>query len=114
LNTPAEALEMQYPLRVRRFERAGNSGGRGRFSGGDGIVREVEALAPCSGTLLTTRRASRPYGLVGGMPGTPGGNLHIAGEGKHVLPGMSKFQLMPGDRIRIITPGGGGYGQSTE
>jgi N-methylhydantoinase B len=113
LNTPAEALEMQYPLRVRRFERAGGGGGSGQFAGGDGILRELEVLAPCSGTLLTTRRASSPYGLTGGKPGRPGQNSYITREAEHRLPGMTKFQLGSGDRIRIITPGGGGYGRET-
>ena len=69
LNTPAEAIEMQYPLRVRRFERATGSGGAGKHRGGDGIVRELEALTPAEGTVITDRRISRPYGLSGGSAG---------------------------------------------
>jgi N-methylhydantoinase B len=110
LNTPAEALEMQYPLRVRRFERAGGSGGHGHFNGGDGIVREIEALSRCSGTVLSTRRASAPYGLAGGSPAKPGRNVRAAASAEINLAGMSQFELFPGDRIRIVTPGGGGFG----
>jgi N-methylhydantoinase B len=110
LNTPAEALEMQYPLRVRRFERAPSTGGAGKFNGGDGILREIEALAPCQGTLLTTRRASNPYGLTGGAAGSRGQNLVIRGSDPTSLSGMSSFELKTADRIRIITPGGGGWG----
>src|SRR4051812_46653787 len=69
LNPPAEAIEMQYPLRVRRFERAVGTGGEGTFRGGDGTVRELEALADCEGTILSDRRVSPPYGLAGGAPG---------------------------------------------
>ena len=72
LNTPAEAIEMQYPLRIRRFERCARSGGNGRYRGGDGIIREVEALAACEGTILSDRRLSRPYGLSGGAAGRSG------------------------------------------
>ena len=66
LNTPTEALELQYPLRVRRFESAPGTGGTGDHRGGDGIIREIEALEPCEGTVLTDRRTTQPYGLAGG------------------------------------------------
>ena len=72
LNTPAEAIEMQYPLRVRRFERATGTGGAGAHRGGDGTVRELEALADCEGTILSDRRTTRPYGLAGGSAGRRG------------------------------------------
>ncbi len=74
-NTPAEALELQYPLRVRRFERDAGSGGAGRHRGGDGVVREIEALVPVEGTVLSDRRLTRPYGLAGGSPGDGGREL---------------------------------------
>ncbi|HSU65964.1 MAG TPA: hydantoinase B/oxoprolinase family protein [Tepidisphaeraceae bacterium] len=113
LNTPAEALEMQYPLRVRRFERAPHTGGAGKFRGGDGIVRELEALAECEGTLLTDRRASRPYGLSGGSPAVAGANsITDVGNNCTPLAGKSTYRLKPGDRLRIQTPGGGGWGVS--
>ena len=111
LNTPAEALELQYPLRVRRFERDPNSGGTGRHPGGDGIVREIEALGPSDGTVLTDRRLTRPYGLAGGGPGTGGENwVVVPGDKDYVVPPKAKFTLAPGDRLRILTPGGGGWG----
>src|SRR5438093_3661731 len=81
LNTPAEAIEVQYPLRVRRFERAAGSGGAGRFRGGDGIVRELEALAACDGTILSDRRTSRPCGLSGGGTALAGRNSIIRADG---------------------------------
>jgi N-methylhydantoinase B len=106
LNTPAEALEMQYPLRVTRFERATGTGGIGQFPGGDGVVREIEALEDCEGTILSDRRVSRPYGLAGGAPGCAGTN-EAAGK---PISAKSRFTLRAGDRIRITTPGGGGWG----
>jgi N-methylhydantoinase B len=108
LNTPAEAIEMQYPLRVRRFERASNSGGSGKHRGGDGIIREIEALAACEGTILSDRRISRPHGLAGGTPAAAGENEIV---GRELLPGKSRFSLQPGEIIRITTPGGGGFGR---
>jgi N-methylhydantoinase B len=110
LNTPAEAIEMQYPLRVRRFERAPGTGGIGRFTGGDGIVRELEALAPCEGTILSDRRTSQPYGLDGATPGSNGMNTVLSGPQSQELYGKARFTLAPGDRIRVVTPGGGGWG----
>ena len=112
LNTPAEALELQYPLRVRRFERDLGSGGGGRHRGGGGVVREIEALAPAEGTVLSDRRLTRPYGLVGGSPGDPGENwVVVPGDRDYVVPSKARFALAPGDRLRILTPGGGGWGQ---
>jgi N-methylhydantoinase B len=110
LNTPAEAIEMQYPLRVRRFERAAGTGGAGKFAGGDGIVRELEALADCEGTILSDRRASRPYGLQGGADAAAGVNEIITRDGPARLGGKAKFSLRPGEVLRIRTPGGAGWG----
>jgi N-methylhydantoinase B len=106
LNTPAEALEMQYPLRVVRFERAPSTGGDGKFRGGDGIVREIQSLDACEGTVLADRRVYRPYGLSGGGAAQPGHN-HIDDA---PLAGMAQFALRPGQIFRIVTPGGGGWG----
>lgn len=106
LNTPAEAIEMQYPLRIRRFERAAGSGGAGKQTGGDGIIREIEALTPVEGTLVTDRRISRPYGLAGGQRAAPGANS----INDTPIGGKSKVTLARGDILRIITPGGGGWG----
>jgi N-methylhydantoinase B len=111
LNTPAEAIEMQYPLRVRRFERAADTGGAGAQRGGDGIVRELEALGDCEGTVLTDRRLSRPYGLSGGSRASAGENAIVRGGTKlEKIAGKAMFTLSRGDRLRIITPGGGGWG----
>jgi N-methylhydantoinase B len=111
LNTPAEAIEMQYPLRIRRFERAPGSGGAGKHRGGDGIIREIEALLPAEGTLITDRRISRPYGLSGGEPARAGQNSIVHPDGSETpLPGKSRVKLSRGQILRIITPGGGGWG----
>ena len=111
LNTPAEAIELQYPLRVRRFERAHGTGGAGRHRGGDGIMRELEALAACEGTLLGDRREGRPHGAERGSPGTAGENVLISKrDGPTRLRGFDRFTLEPGDVLSIRTPGGGGWG----
>jgi N-methylhydantoinase B len=111
LNTPAEALEMQYPLRVRAFHVYAN-GGSGGHPGGHGIRRVLEALAPCEGTILSDRRSSRPYGLQGGRHGDTGANiLHTRTAAQpSTLAGKCQFKLAPGDRLEIRTPGGGGWG----
>jgi N-methylhydantoinase B len=113
LNTPAEAIEMQYPLRVRRFERAPGTGGAGRFAGGDGVVRELEALEDCEGTVLSDRRASRPYGLNGGADAEAGANtIERLTESTSVgLGGKAHFTLHRGDVLRVRTPGGAGWGR---
>jgi N-methylhydantoinase B len=111
LNTPAEALELQYPLRVRRFERELHSGGEGRWRGGDGVVREIEALADCEGTILSDRRVSQPFGLDGGAVGKTGLNSFLGVDGdERTLGGKALIVLKPGERLRIRTPGGGGFG----
>ena len=111
LNTPAEALEMQYPLRVKRFERASATGGAGRFRGGDGIIRQIEALADCQGTVLSDRRLSRPYGLADGQPGASASNVIADPDGsEQPLPGKARYALRNGQVLRIRTPGGGGWG----
>ena len=106
LNTPIEALETEFPLRVPELSVRRGSGGAGRHRGGDGIVRELEALAPMSFTLITERRRHAPRGRDGGAGGEPGRNLL---NGKP-LPSKAAGELRPGDRLRIETPGGGGYG----
>ena len=104
-------MELAYPLRVVRYGIRRGSGGAGRYSGGDGLVREIEVLQPCDATLLTERRRTAPYGLVGGSPGRPGRNLLSRGGGPwQELDSKVQFRLEPGDRLRIETPGGGGYG----
>ncbi len=107
LNTPVEALETEFPLRVRELSVRRGSGGAGRHRGGDGIVRELEALAPMGFTLIAERRRHAPRGRAGGADGAPGRNL-LNGE---PLPSKAAGDLRPGDRLRIETPGGGGYGE---
>ena len=115
LNTPAEAIEMQYPLRVRRFERARDTGGDGAHRGGDGIVRELEVLAPAEGTVIADRRVSRPYGAAGGEPGRAGQNAILRSGGEVIaIPGKSHLKLARGDVLRIVTPGGGGWGEARD
>jgi N-methylhydantoinase B len=106
LNTPTEALELEFPLRVVEYALRRRSGGRGRFRGGDGVVRELEALAPLGYSLITERRRHAPPGAAGGGPGAAGRNL-LDGE---ELPPKASGRLEPGQRLRIETPGGGGYG----
>jgi len=106
LSTPAEALELAYPLRVERHELRTGSGGEGRFRGGDGVVRELRVLEPCRLSLLTERRSTSPRGAAGGEPGARGRNLV---NGRDV-PAKATLDLDAGDVLRIETPGGGGYG----
>lgn len=112
LNTPAEALEYAYPLRVRRYSLRPGSGGEGKFRGGDGIVREMEVLANCEVTLLADRRTRGPWGLSGGADGAPGRTFITRHDGS-VEPMPAKFstRLRRGERITIETPGGGGWGE---
>ena len=109
LNTPVEALETEYPLRVRELSIRRGSGGGGRHRGGDGIVRELEALAPMQFSLITERRRHAPKGRDGGADGEPGRNL-LNGE---PLAAKCAGELRSGDRLRIETPGGGGHGSGT-
>jgi len=110
LNTPAEALEYAYPLRVMRYEVRRGSGGDGEFSGGDGIRRDVQVLSEAQVTLLTERREQAPYGLNKGQPGVPGKNILLRGDEEIPLAGKGTYDLIPGDIISIRTPGGGGFG----
>jgi N-methylhydantoinase B len=110
LNTPIEALEYAYPLRVIRYEVRQNSGGAGKYCGGNGIIRDIQVLTDCQVTLLTERRKFPPYGLYGGDPGQVGENLLIRGKTQTHLPGKGSLDLLAGDVLSIRTPGGGGYG----
>jgi N-methylhydantoinase B/oxoprolinase/acetone carboxylase alpha subunit len=109
LNTPVEALELSYPLRVERYALRLGSGGAGRFRGGDGVVRELRALEPCRLSLLTQRRGLSPRGARGGGDGLPGRNLLNGTE----LPAFVTLDLEAGDVLRIETPGGGGWGSGS-
>jgi N-methylhydantoinase B len=110
LNTPVEALEYAYPLRVRRYALRDGSGGDGQFRGGDGIIRDLELLTDCQVTLLTERRKTAPYGLAGGEPGACGENILLRDGVESILPSKGTIELKPGDVLSIRTPGGGGYG----
>ena len=107
LNTPVEALELEFPLRIVEYSQRRGSGGKGRHSGGDGVIREIEATEPLRVSLLTERRRHRPPPADGGRPGEPGRNLL---DGEELQPKASG-ELKPGQRLRIETPGGGGYGE---
>ncbi len=110
-NTPAEAMELDYPLRVWRYELRSHSGGAGAHPGGDGLIREVEVLADCTLTVQSERREHPPWGLGGGHPGAVGRNVLRRADGtEEELPGKGTWQLRRGDRVRIETPGGGGWG----
>jgi len=106
LNTPVEALELSYPLRVERYELREHSGGDGLHRGGDGVVREIRVLEDCRLSLLTERRHHAPRGAEGGGDGAPGLNI-LNGE---ELPSKISRPVRAGDLLRIETPGGGGYG----
>jgi N-methylhydantoinase B len=106
LNTPVEALELEFPLRAVEYSLRRGSGGAGRHRGGDGVVRELEALDKMRFSLITERRRHAPPGAAGGEPGAPGRNLLNGDE----LPPKASGNLSLGDRLRIETPGGGGHG----
>jgi N-methylhydantoinase B/oxoprolinase/acetone carboxylase alpha subunit len=109
-NTPIEAIENYLPVRIREYRLRSGSGGAGAFPGGEGLIREYEMLTPTAVTILSDRRKYPPYGVRGGRPGTVGRNTLRRGGPKKRLPGKVQLELQPGDRLRIETPGGGGYG----
>jgi N-methylhydantoinase B len=113
LNTPIEALEYAYPFRVRRYGYRYGSGGKGRFRGGDGLIREVELLTDAQMTLLAERRKFLPWGIQGGEEGAAGAAwiTKAGGAGKTDLPGKCSRHLSAGDTLHIETPGGGGWGK---
>jgi N-methylhydantoinase B len=98
---------MEYPLRVREYAVRRGSGGVGTWAGGDGVIREFEALAPMEATLLTERRRHRPRGAAGGADGSGGANILNGSR----LPAKTALRIAPGDVLRIETPGGGGWGK---
>ncbi|HKJ35000.1 MAG TPA: hydantoinase B/oxoprolinase family protein [Solirubrobacterales bacterium] len=110
LNTPIEALESAVPVRVHELAVRRGSGGEGEHPGGDGIIREIEALAPTTFTLITERRRHRPAGREGGAPGASGRNL-LNGD---PLGPKAQGEMAPGDRLRLETPGGGGWRASSK
>jgi len=110
-NTPVEAFEHQYPLRICGYRIRSGSGGRGKHRGGDGVIREYEFLTPAQVTILSDRRLRGPYGLLGGESGKPGKNLLLHGNRMTNIAGKARFEVEPGDVLRIESPGGGGYGK---
>ena len=112
MNTPIEALELYHPMRVRSYRVRRGSGGKGRFNGGDGVVRDTEFLAPAVVTVLADRRRSAPYGLQGGADATPGETVLLKHGVEEVhLPPKITIDVEPGDVLSIRTPGGGGWGK---
>lgn len=113
MNTPVEALPLAYPFTVERYELRPGSGGAGAHPGGDGLVREYRFQDDATVTLVTERRALAPWGLAGGSPGAPGRNLLVRADGAVTdLGARAQVEVHPGDRIRIETPGGGGWGHA--
>ncbi|RDW94054.1 uncharacterized protein DSM5745_01376 [Aspergillus mulundensis] len=109
--TDPEVLERRYPVLLRQFSLRGGSGGRGEFRGGDGVVREVEFLIDMHAGILSERRVFQPYGMAGGQPAARGVNLWIRKSGQVInVGGKASCYVKAGDRLRICTPGGGGYG----
>ncbi len=109
--TDPEVLEKRYPVLLREFSIRKGSGGKGKYRGGDGLVREIEFLKPLNVAILSERRVYAPYGLEGGEPGALGENWFVKKDGTPLnLGGKNEISVQPGDRIRILTPGGGGYG----
>jgi 5-oxoprolinase (ATP-hydrolysing) len=111
--TDPEILERRYPVLLRQFALRRGSGGAGRHRGGDGLIREVEFLDALQMAILSERRVYAPYGLEGGEPGRRGENLYIRRDGRRLnLGAKNEIHARPGDRFRILTPGGGGFGSS--
>lgn len=109
-NTPVEAFEQAYPLRIEQYRVREHSGGKGKHRGGDGIRRSYEFLEPAEVTILADRRENGPYGLAGGEQGQPGKNILKSKSGRRALPGRVKFLVKAGDVVEMESPGGGGYG----
>jgi N-methylhydantoinase B len=112
LNTPVEALEYSFPLRVEQYSLRTHSGGDGLHKGGDGLVRAIRFLTPVTVTVTSERRKQGPYGLQGGEDGEPGRNSLIQGKNSTQLPGKFSRELTSGDILQIETPGGGGWGKN--
>jgi N-methylhydantoinase B len=113
LNTPVEALEMAFPFRLLHYGLRAGSGGKGAHHGGDGVVREYLLLAPATVTIMSERRTVAPWGLAGGDAGATGRNLLIHADGRmEILPSKFTRYLEAGTRLRVETPGGGGWGKN--
>ncbi len=112
--TDPEILERRYPVLLREFSVRKNSGGKGLFHGGDGLVRHIEALSPLQVSILSERRTVAPHGICGGKDGECGRNSVIRDGQESDIGGKNSVFLTAGDSIRIETPGGGGYGNEQE
>jgi N-methylhydantoinase B len=111
MNTPVEVIESSYPLKVLCYNIRRGSGGKGLYKGGDGLAREYELLCDASVSILSERRRFAPYGLAGGQDGARGENSIMKNGSWKILPGKTNLDCKQGDRLRIFTPGGGGYGR---
>jgi len=110
-NTPIESLERHYPFKVTKYRLRRGSGGAGKFIGGEGIERELEFLEPATVSIISERRVRGPYGLAGGEAGAPGEDWLVRSDGtRKRLDGKSTFDVEPGDKLYVLTPGGGGWG----
>ena len=114
LNTPIEALEFCYPMRIERYEIVSGTGGKGRFRGGNGLRRDMRILCDATGTLMTDRRTHAPYGLAGGEPGKVGKNFLTRDGKRRALAGKVQLELKEGDVLSVQTPGGGGHGRRSK
>lgn len=113
LNTPIEAIELSYPLRVNQYAIRKNSGGKGIYNGGNGLIREIECLVDCIVSVVSERRVLSPYGLHGGSDGKKGVNLMVKENKKEiVLPGRVTVNFKAGESLIIKTPGGGAHGRN--
>jgi len=109
--TDPEILENRFPVKLNQFAIRKDSGGKGKFNGGDGVIREVEFLEDLNAAILSERRVYEPYGLEGGKNGSKGKNIFIKVDGTTIdLGGKNEIKAKPGDKIIIMTPGGGGWG----
>jgi N-methylhydantoinase B len=112
LNTPAEALEYAYPFRITRYSLRPGSGGKGKHHGGDGIIREIEVLTDADVAILSDRRKRGPWGLAGGEEGAPGKTEIVRLDGTvETLKSKDSTRLKKGERVRVSSPGGGGFGK---
>ncbi|HLF61863.1 MAG TPA: hydantoinase B/oxoprolinase family protein [Acidimicrobiia bacterium] len=111
-NTPIESLDTHYPFRVEKYTLRRGSGGAGRFPGGEGIQREIVFKTAATLSLMGERRRNRPWGLAGGEPGEPGEDWLVRDGDWARLPGKTTVEVEPGDRLVVLTPGGGGWGRA--
>jgi len=112
--TDPEILERRYPVVLNKFGLRANSGGKGAFDGGDGVIREIEFRKDLTASILSERRSFQPYGLAGGQPGARGQNLlTFAADQRTInLGGKNAVKVSKGDKLKILSPGGGGYGEA--